>query len=240
MQMLNIELNEGEVVTAEPGRMVYMTDNIKMDTNLEGGLFGFLKRSIIGESMFLVHFRSEAGTGIVAFGPEVPGKIVPIELSGGREVIAQKEAFLCMSKGVEFDPTFTRDLGGGFLGAEGLLLIKAKGNGYIFFNVGGEVTKIHLAEGQKLRVDPRSIAMFDSTVNYSVERIKGIKNMLFGGENLFLATLTGPGDVWVQSITVGELAMKLYHFMPHPRSASKSVGSTVANTALGALFRRSV
>lgn len=161
-----------------------------------------------------MEFSSQGGAGIVAFASEVPGKIIPAKLQAGEELICQKDAFLCSDAGVQFDATFTKRLGAGFLGGEGLILMKVKGPGQAFLNVGGEVTKLDLEAGQKVRIDTTCLAMFDSNLEYSVERVKGLKNILWGGEGLFLATVTGPGRVWIQSMPITELAAKLSQYMP--------------------------
>ncbi len=214
MQILNTELDENETIYSESGRLIYMSDNVSMDTRAKGGLWAGIKRKFAGESFFLVQFKPIRGKGIVSFGTEVPGKIVPLMLGAGQEIIAQKDAFLCAESSVVFDATFTKKLGAGLLGGEGLILIKVSGPGQVFFNVGGEVTMIELQKGQKIRVDTGNLAMFDSCVRYSVERVKGIKNMIWGGEGLFLATCEGPGRVWVQSLPANELAGKLAEYLP--------------------------
>jgi len=135
---------------------------------------------------------------------------------------------------INFDATFTEKIGAGLLGGEGLILIKVKGPGLIFFNVGGEVSLVNLQRGQKIRVDTSNLAMFDASVDYSVERIKGIKNMIWGGEGLFLATCTGPGRVWLQSMPVAELAGKLAEYLP----GQKGGGSMAAGVLLGSMMRR--
>lgn len=233
MQMLNIELAQGETVVAESGRLVYMSDNIGMETKARGGLLDSFKRIFAGESFFLVHFTSAAGKGIVSFGSEFPGKIIPIRMKKGEEIIAQKDAFLCSEDSIDFDATFTRKIGAGLLGGEGLILIKLVGEGLAFFNVGGEVTMLTLKPGQKIRVDTGNIAMFDSGVEYSVERVKGIKNMIWGGEGLFLATLTGPGRVWIQSMPVNELAGKIAEYLPDRKG-----GSMAAAMMAGSILAR--
>lgn len=235
MQILNVELGENEIVYSESGRLIYMSDNVKMDTRARGGLWAGIKRKFAGESFFLVDFTPRAGRGIVSFGTEFPGKIVPLRLAGSDQIIAQKDAFLCSESSIEFDATFTRKIGAGLLGGEGLVLIKIKGPGQVFFNVGGEVTMLELQPGQKIRVDTGNLAMFDSSVNYSVERVKGIKNMIWGGEGLFLATCTGPGRVWVQSLPVGELAGKLAEYLPGHRGGG---GSLAAGVLLGSMMGR--
>jgi uncharacterized protein (TIGR00266 family) len=237
MQLLVMELNQGEIVVSESGRLVYMTDNVKMDTKMKGGFWSAVKRKFAGESFFLVNFSSAAGSGIVTFGSEFPGKIIPLEIKPDQSIIAQKDAFICSQESVRFDATWTRKIGAGLLGGEGLILIKLTGSGLVFFNVGGEVTRIDLKEGQKIRVDTGNLAMFDSSVGYSVERVKGIKNMIWGGEGLFLATCTGPGRVWVQSMPVGELAGKLAEYLPSGRGGSMA-GSVIAGGVLGSMMRR--
>ncbi|MBW1839829.1 MAG: TIGR00266 family protein [Deltaproteobacteria bacterium] len=233
MQILNVELDHGERIVSESGRLIFMSDNVSMETKARGGLWKSLKRKFAGESFFLVHFRSESGNGIVSFGSEFPGKIIPLKLGRDDILIAQKDAFLCSEESVTFDATFTDRIGAGLLGGEGLILVKIRGPGQAFFNVGGEVTQIDLNAGEKIRVDTGNLAMFDSTINYSVERVKGIKNIVWGGEGLFLATCTGPGRVWVQSLPMNEFAAKLQEYLP------KHGGSSIVGGMIGrALTRR--
>ena len=232
MQLLNIELSQGETIVSESGRLVFMSDNIKMNTEASGGLFAAIKRKFVGESFFLVDFICEGGSGVVAFGSEFPGKIIPVNMKIGDEIIAQKDAFICSEDTVNFDATFTKRIGAGLLGGEGLLLIKLKGAGLVFFNVGGEVTQLTLKAGQKIRVDTGNLAMFDSSVDYNVERIKGIKNMIWGGEGLFLATMTGPGRVWVQSMPINELAGKIAEYLPSKNASSMAAAAMIGTAIL--------
>ncbi|NIO23182.1 MAG: TIGR00266 family protein [Candidatus Aenigmarchaeota archaeon] len=234
MQILNVQLDEKETIVSESGRLIFMSDNVKMDTKMKGGFWSAIKRKFAGESFFLVNFSSLKGNGVVSFGSEFPGKIIPLRLKEGEQLIAQKDAFLCSEGSVTFDATWTRKIGAGLLGGEGLILIKIKGPGIAFFNVGGEVTKIDLAKGQKIRVDTGNLAMFDSEVSYSVERVKGIKNLIWGGEGLFLATCEGPGRVWVQSLPVSELAGKLAEYLPNHRGG----GSLAAGMLIGGMMKR--
>lgn len=234
MPILNIELNPGEVIVAESGRLIFMSDNVDMKTEAKGGILAGLRRKLIGESFFLVNFSSKAGKTLISFGSEFPGKIIPMQLKAGQEIIAQKDAFLCSEESVTFDWKWTRKIGAGMLGGEGLILVKVKGPGLAFFNVGGEVTEVKLSPKQKIRVDTGNLAMFDSSVNYDVERVKGIKNMIWGGEGLFLATCQGPGRVWVQSLPVAELAGKLAEYLPSHRGR----GSLAAGILMGGMMRR--
>jgi uncharacterized protein (TIGR00266 family) len=234
MQILNTELEENETIISESGRLIFMSDNVLMETKMKGGFWSAIKRKFAGESFFLVNFTSLRGKGVVSFGSEFPGKIIPLQLKPGEEIIAQKDAFLCSESSVTFDAAWTRKIGAGLLGGEGLILIKIKGSGLAFFNVGGEVTKIDLEPGQKIRVDTGNLAMFDSGVKYSVERVKGVKNMIWGGEGLFLATCEGPGRVWVQSLPVNELAGKLAEYLPGQRGGK----SLAAGMVIGSMMRR--
>jgi len=224
MQLLNVELAKGESIIAESGRLVFMSDNIVMETKATGGLWKSIKRKFAGESFFLVNFTAQGGPGIIGFGSEVPGKIIPLKLKRGQEVIAQKDAFLVSEKTVTFDATFTKKLRAGLLGGEGLILIKIRGPGTAFMNAGGEISVLTLRKGEKIRVDTSNLAMFDAGMVYSVERVKGIKNMIWGGEGLFLATVTGPGRVWVQSLPISELAGKLAEYLPGRRGGSLAAG----------------
>ncbi|MFH1445280.1 MAG: TIGR00266 family protein [Nanoarchaeota archaeon] len=233
MQMLNVELAQNETIVSESGRLVYMSDNVKMETKAKGGLFAGLKRKFAGESFFLVHFTPQAGPGTMGFGTEFPGKIIPMKMKNGETIIAQKDAFLCSEESVTFDATFTKRIGAGLLGGEGLILVKIKGPGQVFFNVGGEVTEMKLKAGQKIRVDTGNLAMFDEGMDYDVERVKGVKNIIWGGEGLFLATITGPGRVWVQSMPVNELAGKLAEYLPKTGGAA---GGVAAGAIIGSMM----
>jgi uncharacterized protein (TIGR00266 family) len=236
MQMLNVQLEHGESIYSESGRLVYMSDNVRMETRAKGGLWAGVKRKFAGESFFLTNFTSERGTGIIGFGSEFPGKIVPQRLQSGQEIIAQKDAFLMAEQSVTMDATFTKKIGAGLLGGEGLILVKVRGPGMAFFNVGGEISEVKLQSGQKIRVDTSNLAMFDASVEYSVERVKGVRNIIWGGEGLFLATCTGPGRVWVQSLPVAELAGKLAEYLP--RGGGRGGGSLAAGVMLGSMMRR--
>ncbi|MBL7206143.1 MAG: TIGR00266 family protein [Candidatus Aenigmarchaeota archaeon] len=236
MQMLNIEIPEGKTIISESGRMVYMTDNIQMETKSKGGFWSGVKRKFAGESFFLVNFSSIGSKGLVAFGSEFPGKIVPMKLVAGQEIIAQKDAFLCAEDTVNFDATWARKLGAGVLGGEGLILIKVRGPGTCFFNVGGEISEINLKAGQKIRVDTGNLAMFDSSITYSVERVKGVRNMIWGGEGLFLATCTGPGRVWVQSLPINEFAGKIAEYLPSQRRGGGSLAAMAAGGVIGSVL----
>lgn len=238
MQFLETEIEPGEVVTSESGKMMYMSDNVDMNTEMKGGLGASIKRSLAGESFFLVEFEAQGESGTLTFSSEFPGKIIPVELDEGEEITAQKDAYLC-SIGDVLDMNFTKKIGAGFLGGEGLILVKLEGPGYAFMNVGGEVNKKVLEEGEKLRVDTGSLAAFDSNMDYSVERVKGVKNMIWGGEGLFLATIEGPGRVWIQSMPVKDLAGKIAQYVGGSSGGGDvkdKAAAGAAGAAVGALL----
>lgn len=212
LQILTVELNEGEVITSESGRMAYMSDNVEMETEAKGGVFGSLKRSLAGESLFLVDYTPKSGSGIVGFASEVPGKIVPLELEEGEAITAQKDAWLCSTEVIP-DADTTENISSGFLGGEGIVLLRLEGPGTTFLNIAGELDKIELDEGEKLRVDTGCLGAFDADMEYSVDRVEGMKNIIFGGEGLFLATIEGPGRVWVQSMPLDEFAGKIDQYI---------------------------
>src|SRR6266540_1376754 len=194
LQAVIMELDPGETVYSESGGMAWMSANINMQTSGRGGgLGGMFKRAISGESLFLVEYTSQGGKGIVAFASDAPGKIVPVNLTQDQQMIAQKDAFLCAEKTVGLDISFRKKLG------EGFFLQRLTGPGVAFVCLDGEIMEYTLGPDQTLKVDTGHVAMFEPTVAFDVEMIRGFRNVLFGGEGLFLATLRGPGRVWLQT-----------------------------------------
>lgn len=207
-QSVSVELGQEESVYAESGKLLSMSPNISMDTGVKGGLFKGLKRSISGESMFLVSFSCEQGSGYVSFAAELPGQILPVELAQSQTRVCQQDAFLAAEEGVDLDIERVK-MGAALFGGEGFFLQKLTGPGTAFVNIGGEIETIELERNQRIKADVGSVAMFEDSVDYDVERIKGVKNMVFGGETMFLASLTGPGKVWLQTMNVTDLRAKL-------------------------------
>lgn len=217
MQLVEVELDPGEVVIAEAGAMAYMEEDISYEARMGDGsragetifqkVFSAGMRALTGESIFLTHFRND-GTGKrrVAFAAPYPGKIIPVDLkSVGGEIICQKDAFLCAVFGTTVDIVLNKRLGSGLFGGEGFILQRLKGDGKAFFHVGGTVIKREL-HGETLRIDTGCIAAFTSDIDYSIEQAGNLKSMLFGGEGLFLATLRGHGTVWLQSLPFSRMA----------------------------------
>ncbi len=215
LQAVIMELDPGETVYSESGGMAWMSGNIEMKTSGRGGgLGGALMRAVSGESLFLVEYTSSGGKGMVAFASDFPGKIVPINLAPGQEMICQKTAFLCAEKTVGLSIHFRRRLGAGLFGGEGFILQKLTGPGVAFVCLDGEIVEYTLAPNQILKVDTGHVAMYEPTVSFDVEMVKGLSNIFFGGEGLFLATLKGPGRVWLQTMPTSNLARAILPHLP--------------------------
>jgi len=211
---LEIYLDPGEAIYTESGGMAWMKGNIEMTTNTKGGLMKGLGRKLAGESLFMTTYTSKEAGSLIVFTPEAPGKILTIKLEAGQSIICQKDAFMCAQDGVELKMHLKKKLGAGFFGGEGFILQKISGPGIAFLEIPGEVREYTLSAGEVLKVDPGHIAAFEPTVQYDIAMVKGIKNVFFGGEGLFLATLGGTGKVWLQSMPLSNLAKKLAKYMP--------------------------
>lgn len=213
-QTLAMDLQPNQIVFSDAGGMSWMTATVNMSTKAGGGLGGMLKRAASGASAFIVDFTAAGGPGQVAFTTDFPGKILAVELDAGQSVIMHKHAFLCAEKSVSLDIFFTRKLGAGFFGGEGFILQKLTGPGVTFAELDGDAVEYHLQPNQVMRVEPGLVAMFESTVTFDIEMIKGMANILLGGEGLFLATLKGPGRIWLHSMAVSKMAHRLLEYLP--------------------------
>jgi len=214
MQSLDVYLGRGESIYTESGGMAWMKGNIKMETNTKGGLMKGLGRMLAGESLFMTTYVSQDDDGLVVFTPEAPGKVLPVELPAGKSLICQKDAFMCAQSSVKLAMHLNKKLGSGFFGGEGFILQKVTGPGIVFFEIPGEIREYELAAGESMRIDPGHIALFEESVRYDIQRVKGLKNIFFSGEGLFLATLTGPGKIWLQTMPLSNLAGKLMKYLP--------------------------
>nr|WP_306254066.1 TIGR00266 family protein [Parvularcula sp. IMCC14364] len=221
MQIVEVELDPGEVVIAEAGAMNYVEEGITFDTRMgdgsnatESGIMGIIKnigsRVLTGESIFMTHFTHEGqGKKRVAFAAPYPGKIIPVDLSQiGGELICQKDSFLCAARGTKLSIAFNKKFGAGLFGGEGFILQRLQGDGMAFVHAGGTVVKKEL-KGETLRVDTGCLVAFAPTVEYDIERAGNLKSMIFGGEGLFLATLKGHGTVYLQSLPFARLADRI-------------------------------
>ena len=238
MQLVEVELDPGEGVRAEAGAMTFMEDGIIMQTSTGGGLFNGFKRMLTGDSFFITTFLNNGtGKSHVAFGAPYPGKIVPLHLNNlDGAFLCQKDSFLCAAQGIEIEVAFTRKIGAGLFGGEGFILQRLQGDGLAFIHAGGTIIERRLGSGEKLRVDTGCIVGFEPSVDYDIQFVGGFKNALFGGEGIFLATLTGPGLVYLQSLPFSRLADRILAAATYRRQDESSGLAGFGGGILGGLL----
>ncbi|MDR1640014.1 MAG: TIGR00266 family protein [Clostridiales bacterium] len=206
MPVVQVELKAGESMKNESGSMVWMTPNMKMETNAGGGIGKAFGRMLSGESIFQNVYTAEGGEGMIAFGSTFPGSIRAVELSNGRSIVCQKRAFLASELGVEISLFFQKRFSAGLAGGEGFIMQKLSGNGTVFLEIDGSAVEYTLQANQSLIVDTGSLALIDETCTIEIATVKGVKNVLFGGEGLFNTKVTGPGKIVLQTLTISSLA----------------------------------
>ena len=250
MQIVEVELDPGETVIAEAGAMNYVEPDITFQakmgdgSNPNEGVMGKLlsvgKRALTGESIFMTHFTHSGGgeKRRVAFAAPYPGKIIPVDLAkNGGELICQKDSFLCAAFGTQVTISFNKKLGAGFFGGEGFILQKLKGDGMAFVHAGGTVIEKELT-GETLRVDTGCIVAFSPGITYDIQRAGNLKSMFFGGEGLFLATLSGHGRVWLQSLPFSRMADRIIARAPDWAALSMETADRTAESILSGNVRQ--
>jgi uncharacterized protein (TIGR00266 family) len=250
MQFVEVELDPGESALAEAGAMFYMTSGIAMETIFGDGrsggqsggildsLIGAGKRLLTGAGLFMTTFTNSAGAGKqrVAFAAPYAGKIVALRLSDlGGELLCQKESFLCAARGVALEIAFQKRLGVGLFGGEGFIMQRLLGDGWIFLHAGGTIFEYELQAGETIKLDTGCLVAYMPGVDFDIETVSGIKTALFGGEGLFLARLTGPGHIWLQSLPLSRLANRIYAAASQGGGKQKDEGSILPG-ALGAIL----
>lgn len=233
MQTLSIALSPGESVFAQTHGMAWMSDMIDMKTHTGGGMFAGLKRAFGGGSFFLTDYSAANGQGEVAFAPRFPGQILAMKLGTNQSLVCRKETFLVAETGVTLDIVLQQRLGAGFFAGEGFILQKVTGPGTVFLDLSGEVIERTLANGERLRVHAGHIGMQEPTVSTDISMVRGFRNMIFGGEGLFLATLTGPGKIWLQSMPVMNLAEEIARYLPSEKVVDAGAGAGIGRIAGG-------
>lgn len=217
LQFVNVELSPNEEFHSVAGAMAYMTGNMRMESCMEGGLMAGLKRSFSGSSLFLLKYIPQGGTGIVGLGGKVPGKILDIDVGNGAW-IAQKTAYLGSETTVNLDIAFQKKLSSALFGGEGYILQKISGRGMAFLAACGDLNVVELKPGEQYKVSTSNAVAWEDTVQYDITAVGGIKTAMFSGEGLFVTTLTGPGKVVIQSMTLSQLASALIPYMPTSNS----------------------
>ena len=213
MPVVICSLNAGETMITEKGSMVWMSPNVEMQTSA-GGFGKAFGRMFSGESMFQNFYTAKGGPGMIAFASSFPGAIRAIEVGPGRSVVCQKSAFLASEQGVELSVFFQKKVGAGFFGGEGFILQKLSGHGTAFLEIDGSAVEYDLQPGQQIVIDTGNLAMLDATCTVDVRTVKGVKNVLFGGEGLFNTVVTGPGRVVLQTMPISNFAMSVASMMP--------------------------
>ena len=207
------QLASGERMITEKGGMVWMSPNMEMTTS-GGGMGKMFAKAFSGESMFQNIYTAKGGSGMIAFGSCFPGRILPIQIAPGREIVLQKSAFLASEAGVQMSVHFNKKLGTGFFGGEGFIMQRLSGSGMAFAEVDGELVEYDLAPGQQMIVDTGCVLGFDSTVSINIQQVKGLKNKLLGGEGFFNTVLTGPGKIWLQTMPISNVAGAISPYLP--------------------------
>ena len=240
MPVLEFALGANDAIISEAGELSWMTQTIQMTTHTQmgggGGFFGAIKRVAGGGSLFMTEYRAVGAPGEVAFATRVPGHILPIEVRPELEYLVHRHGFLCATAAVELGVGFQQSLGAGIFGGDGFLLQKISGQGLAWLELSGEVVVKDLRPGETLRVHPGHVGAFQSSVAFQITRVPGIKNMIFGGDGIFLAALTGPGRVWLQTLPISRLAHQLMEYMPAQRRA-ESVEEGVVGGLVGSVLR---
>lgn len=211
---VSVRMDRGESIYTQSGGMSWMTDSISMETNTHGGLMKGIGRMFSGDSLFMATYTAADNGQEITIAASMPGEIHTLEIEPGKSYIAQKGAFLCAQQTVDLSAVLTKKLSSGMFGGEGFILQRISGNGLAFLELDGTVCEYDLAPGQKLKIDSGNVAYFEESVKYSIETVKGFKNIIFGGEGLFLTCLEGPGKVWLQTMTAAELANKIIPYIP--------------------------
>ncbi len=206
--------NAGESMYTQSGGMAWMSEGIAMDSNMRGGLGKSIGRMFSGESLFMATYKAERPGAMIAFASTVAGEILPVDIGACGGLICQKGAFLCAQESVNLSVTFTKKLSAGFFGGEGFILQDMSGTGMVFLEIDGNKIEKNLAPGEVIKVDTGNVVAFERSVKYEVETVKGLKNIFFGGEGLFLTKLTGPGKVVLQTQNFNEFAGRIARMIP--------------------------
>ena len=213
MPVVICELENGETMISESGAMSWMSTNMEMQTN-GGGIGKVFGRMFSGESMFQNHYTAKGGPGMIAFASSFPGSIRAVEITPASPIIVQKKAFLASTEGVDLSIHFQKKFGSGFFGGEGFIMQKLSGSGTAFLEIDGSVVEYRLEKGQQMLIDTGYLAMMDETVTMEIQQIKGVKNVLFGGEGLFNTLVTGPGRVLIQTMPISNVASLIASMIP--------------------------
>jgi uncharacterized protein (TIGR00266 family) len=241
MPVLEVELGPGESVVSEAGELSWMTSSIQLTTHTQfgggGGLFGMLKRVAGGGSLFMTEYKALGGPGAISFATKLPGHIVPIEVGAGQEYMIHRHGFLCATPQIQISVGLQQSLGAGIFGGDGFLLQRVSGAGTAWIELSGELIVKDLQPGEMLLVHPGHVGAYQASVPFQITTVPGIRNKIFGGDGIFLASLTGPGRVWLQTLPISKLAHKLMEYMPaqHSEAVEGGVVGGIMGSVLGGM-----
>ena len=239
MPVLEVVLDPNDAIISEAGQLSWMGSSIQMTTHTQfgggGGVWGALKRVAGGGTLFMTEYRALGAPGELAFATKLPGHIVPVEVGTGREYMIHRHGFLCSTPQVQIGVGFQQSLGAGIFGGSGFVLQHVSGQGTAWIELSGELIVKDLQPGELLRVHPGHVGAFQASVNFQITTVPGIKNMIFGGDGIFLASLRGPGRVWLQTLPIAKLAHELMEYMPieSARSPQANVVGGIVGSILG-------
>ena len=225
LPVLELNMQPGDKVFAESGQLSWMSMAIQMQTSTtaggqQGGFFGTLGRAVAGGTIFMTEYTAAGGPGLLTFAAKLPGQILPIQVAPNQGYLVHRHGFMCGTIGVQFSIGFQQRLGAGIFGGTGFRMQRLQGQGSAWVELNGEVVTYDLQPGNTIRVHPGHVGMYEEKVQFNITTVPGIKNALFGGDGIFLATLTGPGRVWLQSMSMPHLAHAIAEYLPRPESSS--------------------
>ncbi len=226
MPVLEFLLEPNDAIISEAGELSWMSANVQMTTHTQfaggGGFFGAIKRVAGGGSLFMTEYRAMGGPGELAFATRVPGHIVPVEVAPGNEYMIHRHGFLCATAGITLSVGFQQSLGAGIFGGDGFLLQKVGGQGMAWLELSGELVQRDLRPGETLLVHPGHVGAFQAGVSFQITMVRGIKNLIFGADGIFLAALTGPGRIWLQTLPISKLAHQIQEYLPAAQARQTS------------------
>jgi len=240
LPVLEIGLEPGDVIVAEPGEFSWMTENVNLRTTTmtagAKGLLGVLGRALSGGGLFMTEYSVASGNGLIAFAAKVPGQIMQVDVQPGHGFMIHRHGFLCATQGVDLSMGFQKSLGAGIFGGNGFVLQHLAGACTTWVELGGEIVTYELQPGESIQVHPGHIGMFQDSVTFDMRFMRGITNALFGADGLFIAHLTGPGKVWLQTLTLPNLAHALLPYLGH-ETVAQTTQAGIAGGVAGAVLR---
>jgi uncharacterized protein (TIGR00266 family) len=232
LPVLELSMQPGDRVFAESGQLAWMSMAIQMQTSTsaggqQGGFMGTLGRVVAGGTLFMTEYTAGGGPGLLSFSAKLPGQILPLDVEPGSGYLVHRHGFMCATPGIQFTIGFRQRLGTGLLGGTGFRMQRLAGQGKAWVELSGEVVPYDLQPGNTLRVHPGHVGMYQESVQFSITTIPGIKNAFFGGDGIFLASLTGPGRVWLQSMTMQHLAHAIHEYLHHRAGGAGAAGTII-------------